>query len=76
MPLVKKLVAVGNSQGVVLDKSILQMVNLEPNAEVEISVEDSRIVITPHRYMGEEKFRVASERAFARHGKALKRLAR
>jgi antitoxin component of MazEF toxin-antitoxin module len=76
VPLVKKLVAVGNSQGVVLDKSILQMVNLAPNDEVEISVEDSRIVITPHRYMGEDKFRAAADRAFAKHGKALKRLAR
>jgi antitoxin MazE len=76
MPLVKKLVAVGNSQGVVLDRSILQMVNLEPNAEVEISVEDSRIVITPHRYMSDEKFRSAAERAFAKHDKSLKRLAK
>jgi antitoxin MazE len=76
MPLVKKLVAVGNSQGVVLDKSILQMVNLAPNDEVEISVEDSRIVITAHRYMGEDKFRSAADRAFAKHGKALKRLAK
>jgi antitoxin MazE len=76
MPLVKKLVAVGNSQGVVLDKSILQMANLEPNSEVEISVEDSRIVITAHRYMGEEKFRSAAERAFAKHDKSLKRLAK
>ena len=76
MPLVKRLVAVGNSQGVVLDKSILQMANLEPNAEVEISVEDSRIVITAHRYMGEEKFRSAADRAFAKHDKSLKRLAK
>jgi virulence-associated protein VagC len=52
------------------------MVNLAPNDEVEISVEDSRIVITPHRYMGEDKFRAAADRAFAKHGKALKRLAR
>jgi antitoxin MazE len=76
MPLVKKLVAVGNSQGVVLDKSILQMVNLAPNAEVEISVEGGRIVISAHRYMDEDKFRSAADQAFAKHDKALKRLAK
>ena len=52
------------------------MANLAPNAEVEISVEDSRIVITAHRYMGEEKFRSAADRAFAKHDKSLKRLAK
>jgi antitoxin component of MazEF toxin-antitoxin module len=76
MPLIKKLVPVGNSQGLVLDKSILQMANLEPNAEVEITVEDSRIVITAHRTMSDEKFQAASKRAFAKHGKSLQRLAK
>jgi antitoxin component of MazEF toxin-antitoxin module len=76
MPLVKQIVKLGNSQGIILDKGVLQMANLAIGAEVEVSVDNDRIVLTPHRYAPEDRFKAAADRAIARHGKALKRLAR
>jgi hypothetical protein len=52
------------------------MANLDVGAEVEISVDHDRIVLTPHRYAPQDKFRAAADRAIAKHGKALKRLAK
>jgi antitoxin component of MazEF toxin-antitoxin module len=34
----------------ILDPAVLRQVDIEPHAEVEVSVEDSAIVIRPRRY--------------------------
>ncbi len=54
MPLVKKLIRVGESRGVILDRAILRRVDIEPDSEVEVSVEGSAIVIRPQRYAGDD----------------------
>ena len=47
--MVKKLIRVGDSTGVILDRAILQQVDIEPDSEVDVSVEGEAIVIRPHR---------------------------
>ena len=54
MSLVKKLIRVGDSTGVILDPEILSQLDVEPDSEVEISVGDSAIVIRPHRYASDD----------------------
>jgi antitoxin component of MazEF toxin-antitoxin module len=76
MPVVKRIVKLGDAQGVVLDTRVLRLANLAVGDEVEVSVDDGRIVLTPHRRAAEDSFQAAADRALARHGKALKRLAR
>lgn len=76
MPLVKQIVRIGGSQGVILDKPLLKMANLDVGQEVEVMVEADRIVITPHRHATDAQFEAAAARTFKKHEKALKRLAR
>jgi len=40
MPFVKKLSRLGNSTGLILNRPILQQVDIEPDSEVEVSVEN------------------------------------
>jgi len=76
VPLVKQIVRIGGSQGVILDKPVLRMANLDVGQEVEVTVEASRIVIVPHRYANDADFEASAERTFKKHERSLRRLAR
>jgi antitoxin component of MazEF toxin-antitoxin module len=76
MPLVKRLSRIGTSSGVILDRAVLRQVDLEPDAEVEVSVEGKRIVITAHRYASEPEFADAKRKVFSANRKSLERLAK
>ena len=76
MPHVKKLSRVGNSVAILLDKPLLRQLDLQADSEVEISVQDNSIVITPHRALGAEDARTIGRRLAEKRRKALERLAK
>ncbi len=76
MPTIKKLTHLGNSQAVILDKVLLQQLNIEPDSEVEITLEDQAITIRPHRYAFDPQAREAGHRVMKRRSKAMKDLAK
>lgn len=45
--MVKKLRKVGNSNALILDLPLMEMVGLEEGAEVQLTVHDGSIIITP-----------------------------
>jgi antitoxin component of MazEF toxin-antitoxin module len=47
MAMVKKLQKVGNSNALILDLPIMEMVGLEEGKEVQITVSNGSIIITP-----------------------------
>ena len=56
------LINIGNSRGVILPASMLRDLKMLPKSEVDISVEDGRIVIKPQSRQGwEELFSQASD---------------
>jgi len=76
MPLVKKLVRVGDSTAVILDRTILQQVDIEPESEVEVSVEGNAIVIRPHRYANDGEARAAGRKVIRKRRRLLERLSK
>ena len=76
MPHVKKLSRVGNSFAILLDKPMLRQLDLEAGSEVEISVKENSIVITPHRVLGVDDARAIGRRLAEKRRKALERLAK
>jgi len=45
--MIKKLVAIGNSYGLVIDKSILEILRITPETELELSTDGTRLIIEP-----------------------------
>ena len=43
----KKLSAVGNSFGLVIEKPILELLNIDRDTELEITTDGSRLIIEP-----------------------------
>lgn len=45
----KRLQAVGNSSGIIIDKPILELLRITPETELEISTDGERLIVTPLR---------------------------
>lgn len=74
--MLKKLTKHGNSLALVIDKGVLELLNIDDQTPLEISTDGTLLLISPVR--DEERrqlFREAVEKANAKYGRALKRLA-
>jgi antitoxin component of MazEF toxin-antitoxin module len=76
MAYVKQLSKVGNSTALIIDRPLLDQLNLTPGADVEISVEHNALIIRPRRHASREQTRAALKRITARHRRSLEKLSR
>jgi antitoxin component of MazEF toxin-antitoxin module len=67
MAIIKKLARLGNSTAVILDKAVLQLLELRPDSEVRITVEGEAICIRRHRPPGATRVRTAPKRGLPAH---------
>lgn len=76
--MIKKLTKHGNSQAIVIDRPILDLLNIDENTALRISTDGTNLIVTPISDDDEESKRLF-EKALAntnkRYGKALKKLA-
>jgi len=47
--MIKKLTVIGNSYGLVIDRSILELLRITPESELELSTDGTRLIIEPAR---------------------------
>lgn len=71
----KKLSAIGNSLGVVIEKPILELLKIDRDTELEVRTDGERLIIEPIR---EKRARVkdAVRRTMAAHDATLRKLAK
>lgn len=75
--MLKRLVKTGNSMAVVLDKELMQRVNITADTQLEVSVSGDAIVLTPVRDPERvARFRSAAERVNLKYAGAFARLAK
>lgn len=75
--MVKYLTTHGNSAALVIDKPILELLNIDMETPLEIATDGSSLVISPVKDAGREKrFRASMERVVAKHGKTFAKLAK
>lgn len=74
--MVKTLTKHGNSLALVIDKPVLELLNIEPETPLEISTDGRALVIEPVRDAKHKgKVRRAIDRTNRKYGRALKNLA-
>jgi len=76
MPNIKRLSRLGNSTAVIIDRPLLQQLNLGPESEVEVSLEQNAIIIRPHRYAADEEFVESTGRVVQKRRGLIQRLAK
>lgn len=75
--MIKQLTKVGNSQALILDKAILELVGLEENGEVQLTVDNGSIIVTPAnpKPIDDERFQACLDRVVKERREVLRRLA-
>lgn len=79
MTMIKRLQAVGNSSGVIIDRPILDLLNITSETQLEVSTDGERLILTPLRVKGDSrKAKVAKAQAktLVRHAETFRKLAK
>jgi antitoxin MazE len=77
----KRLSAIGNSLGLVIEKPILELLDITKDTELEVTTDGERLIIAPVRPKGEQaqhrrKVAAAMKRASVKHRELFARLAK
>ena len=70
-----KLVAIGSSLGVIIDKPILELLHITSDTEIDISTDGAKLVLTPIHFATREQTMEAYENIAKRHAESFKKLA-
>jgi len=74
--MIKKLTRHGNSLALVIDKGVLDLLNIDDKTPLDISTDGKILLVAPVRdEKRKRQFRAALEKANKKYGRALKRLA-
>ena len=75
--MIKQLKKVGNSNAIFLDKAIMELAGLRENGEVQLSVHNGSIIITPThpKPVDKERFEACLNRVVKERREVLRRLA-
>jgi antitoxin MazE len=73
---IKTLTKHGNSWALIIDRPVLELLNIDPETPLKIRTDGQTLIVAPAEETGrKKKFRAALEETNKRYGKALKRLA-
>jgi antitoxin MazE len=72
----KKLSAVGNSLGLIIEKPILELLRIDKDTMLEVSTDGEALIIRPVRESRRDRVRDAAERIADTHAEAFEKLAR
>jgi antitoxin component of MazEF toxin-antitoxin module len=82
MALIKRLSKLGNSSALVIDKSVMELLGMEPNCAVEITIgpDAKTLVLRPLaedevETEGRRLFEKAKQKSWDKHGETYKKLA-
>ena len=72
----KKLSAIGNSLGIVIEKPILELLDIDRETELDMKTDGQRLIIEPIHRAKKAKVKAAVQRAMAAHDATLRKLAK
>lgn len=72
----KKLSAIGNSLGIVIEKPILELLDIDRETELDMRTDGARLIIEPVRGAKRARVKAAVQRAMRAHDATLRKLAK
>ena len=75
--MIKQLCKVGNSNAILLDKPVMELIGLEENGQVQLVVDGGSLILTPAnpRPVDTERFEACLDRVVGERREVLRRLA-
>ena len=74
--MIKKLSAVGNSLGLIIERPILDLLDITKDTPLEIRTDGEALIIRPARLGKKERVRESAKRMMAVHDETLRKLAK
>jgi antitoxin MazE len=75
--MVKKLTKHGNSLALVIDRPILELLNIDPDTLLDLTTDGKQLIVAPSKPSARrKKFEAAQEWAHKRYGNTFRRLAK
>jgi antitoxin component of MazEF toxin-antitoxin module len=72
----KKLSNIGNSLGLIIEKPILELLNIDRDTVLDVSTDGEALIIRPVRISREDRIRKVAERVADDHAEAFEKLAK
>ncbi len=75
--MIKHLRKVGNSNALILDRAVMELIGLEEDGEVQLTVREGSLIVTPAnpRPVDEKRFEECLSRVVAERREVLRKLA-
>ncbi|HEY0839345.1 MAG TPA: AbrB/MazE/SpoVT family DNA-binding domain-containing protein [Vulgatibacter sp.] len=74
--MIKKLSAVGNSLGLIIERPILELLNIDKDTPLEVRTDGEALIIRPVHSGKRERIRKSTERMIEIHQDTLRKLAK
>jgi antitoxin component of MazEF toxin-antitoxin module len=76
--LVRKLSQIGNSRGLILPQTVLEMLTWDADAEVELKIEGKKLVISQinRRYATDAETKAIADKVFKKHRRLMEKLSK
>lgn len=71
----KRLSAVGNSLGLVIEKPILELLSIDKDTDLEMTTDGDRLIIQPVR-SGKKSLKASAEKVMKKHDGTFRKLAK
>lgn len=74
--MIKKLTAVGNSLGLIIERPILELLDIDRETPLEVRTDGEALIIRPQRKNRSARLKAAAERMMGAHDETLRKLAK
>lgn len=74
--MIKKLSAVGNSLGLIIERPILDLLDITKDTQLEVRTDGESLIIRPLKRTKKERVRESAKRMMAIHDGTLRKLAK
>lgn len=74
--MIKKLSAVGNSLGIIIERPILELLGITKDTPLEVKTDGEALIIRPAKLSKKERIRESSKRMMSVHDETLRKLAK
>lgn len=72
----KRLSAIGNSLGIVIEKAILELLDIDRDTELDMRTDGNRLIIEPVRRTRRQRIATAARRVMDAHEETFRKLAK
>jgi antitoxin component of MazEF toxin-antitoxin module len=76
MAMIKRLTAIGNSLGLIIERPILELLEIDKETPLEVRTDGEMLIIRPQRRNRPARLNAAAERMMDAHDETMRKLAK